>query len=109
MHKLKIKIEKELLLTINNALNTPFVLQEIGSKNILSEKLQTSIIYEVIDIFNKKFFTTSKMAKIEIYKHSADALYLMLEVILAVCDLSIYEKNKIDQLKNEIHQKKITL
>lgn len=109
MNKLKFKIEKSLLLVLTNALNNPIVLQEIGSKNVLTAKLQASIIYEVIDIFNKKFFSTSKTANIELYKHSADALFLMLVVILEVCQLSILERTQITQLKDKIHQEKIAL
>ncbi|EKB58390.1 hypothetical protein [Bergeyella zoohelcum] len=109
MNKTKFKIKKELLLIINNALQSPLILQEMGSKNILTTKLPISVFYEVIDILGKKFLTVSKTANFELYKHSADAFYLMLNVVLELGNLSVYERNQIDQLKNEIHQKKIVL
>lgn len=109
--KIKIKVKKEDLLIINQALCNPLVKIKVGE--ILAQKkiveLYKSVVIEVWEIIGKKYFTCSKTANFEFYKHSADAFYWTLVAILEVCNLSAYEKNQIDKIKNEIHQKKLTI
>lgn len=107
----KIKVKKEDLLIINNALCNPEVKIKVGE--ILAQKKivewYKSVVLEVWAILGKKYFTCSKTAHFEFYKHSADAFYWTLGVILEVCNLPIYEKIQIEKIKNELHQKKLTL
>lgn len=102
--KIKLKIDKETLLLLNNAFVNPHILTLIGETTFI-KRIEKSLIIEIRDILTKKFFTQSKTSTIELYKHSAVVFYELLGIILSSGRLSPDQFVKIDGLKNEIHQK----
>lgn len=102
--KIKFKINRETLTLLNQALNNSQILMDIG-KITLTKKVPHSIIFEIREKMIKKFFTPSKTSSVEFYEHTAIVFYDILQCILSSEQLAPDQFVKIDQLKNEIHQK----